>query len=85
MESNRGGARIGAGRKSKAEETKLIERLSPMEDKALEMLETLLDQGDFNALKLYMEYRYGKPTQKVESDSNVNLTGINLKELVSFK
>lgn len=85
MESNRGGARPGAGRKSKAEETKLIERLSPMEDKALEMLETLLDNGDFNALKLYMEYRYGKPTQKVESDSNVNLTGINLKELVSFK
>jgi len=85
MESNRGGARQGAGRKSKAEETKLIERLSPMEDKALEMLETLLDNGDFNALKLYMEYRYGKPTQKVESDSNVNLTGINLKELVSFK
>jgi len=85
LESNHGGARQGAGRKSKAEETKLIEKLSPFDEVALELIKTLLQQGDFNALKLFMEYRYGKPTQKVESDSNVNLTGINLKELVSFK
>lgn len=85
IENNHGGARQGAGRKSKAEETKLIEKLSPFDEVALELIKTLLEQGDFNALKLFMEYRYGKPTQKVESDSNVNLTGINLKELVSFK
>ena len=33
---NNGGARKGAGRKSKSEEQKLIEHLTPMNDMALE-------------------------------------------------
>lgn len=85
MIETRGGARVGSGRKPKADEIKLIEKLSPMDDVALDLLKTLISNGDFNALKLFMEYRYGKPTQKVESDSNVNLTGINLKDLVKFE
>ena len=35
MENKRGGAREGAGRKPKADEVAMIEKLSPMEDKAL--------------------------------------------------
>lgn len=87
MESktNYGGARSGAGRKAKAVELKLIEKLSPMEDIALQKLEMLVKSGDFQAIKLFMEYMYGKPTMKVESDSNVNLTGIKLTDLVNFK
>lgn len=81
----RGGAREGAGRKPKASELLLIERLSPMDDIALERLKILIENGDFNAIKLFFEYRYGKPKQVVESDSNVNITGINLKDIVEFK
>ena len=36
---NNGGARKGAGRKSKADEQRLIENLTPMNEKALKSLE----------------------------------------------
>ena len=44
---NNGGARQGAGRKPKAEEIKLIERLTPLEGKAFKALEAGIEQGDF--------------------------------------
>lgn len=66
-----GGARPGAGRKPKADELKLIELLSPFEDTALEMLRQGVEKGDHNFIKLYMEYRFGKPKQTIDA----NLTG----------
>ena len=41
---NNGGARKGAGRKSKAAEQKLIENLTPMNDMALESLQKGLEK-----------------------------------------
>lgn len=63
-----GGARIGAGRKSKAEELKLIEKLTPMEGEALEALQKGVKKGDFNFLKLYFEYYFGKPSETLAID-----------------
>lgn len=63
-----GGARPGAGRKSKAEELKLIEKLSPMESTALEMLLKGVAKGQFPYLKLYFEYYFGKPTETIDID-----------------
>lgn len=74
-----GGRRPGSGRKSKAEELKLIEKLSPMEDTALKVLAKGIKDGEFPYLKLYFEYFYGKPTESVdvehsgELDNNVKL------------
>ena len=70
LEETRGGARQGAGRKPKIDEVKLIEKLSPMDDIALELLKKLIQQDDFNALKLFMEYRYGKAKQFVDVTSD---------------
>jgi len=63
-----GGARKGAGRKPKAEEDKLIERLDTIidQDKALKALSSKVYKGDGRALELYMKYRYGLPKQKTE-------------------
>lgn len=69
MGDKRGGARIGAGRKPKADEIALIERLSPMDDTALDVLRLKIEEGDMAALKLFFEYRFGKPKQ------DMNLTG----------
>lgn len=66
-----GGRRPGAGRKSKAEELKLIEKLSPMESIALEKLHAGVTKGDFQYLKLWFEYYFGKPTESI----NVDLEG----------
>ena len=67
---NNGGARKGAGRKSKAAEQKLIENLTPMNDMALESLQKGLEKKAQWAVKLFFEYFYGKPQQRVDVTSN---------------
>lgn len=58
-----GGKREGAGRKPKADEQKLIEKLSPLESKAFKALSNALDQEHSWAVKMYFEYVYGKPRE----------------------
>lgn len=65
-EKKHGGARKGAGRKSKADEQKLIERLSPLTDKAFKALDNAIQEEHSWALRLWFEYMYGKPKEKVE-------------------
>ena len=62
---NNGGNK-NAGRKPKADEQKLIEKLSPLEDVAYNALERALKGDEGWAVKLFMEYRYGRPQQKLE-------------------
>lgn len=65
----RGGKREGAGRKSKADEIALVERLTPMDDIAFSALEAGLNTGEFGFVKLFFEYRFGKPNEKVDITS----------------
>ena len=81
--STHGGKREGAGRKSKAEEQKLIEHLTPMNSKALKSLEQGLDKKEQWAVKLFFEYFYGKPQQRVDvttNDDSINMPLINFVE-----
>lgn len=66
-----GGARPNAGRKSKAEELQLIERLSPLEPTAHAKLKEAVEQGKEWAVKLFFDYMYGKPKQMIEQ-KNIN-------------
>ena len=78
--TNNGGARSGAGRKGKAEEQKLIENLTPMNSMALESLEKGLEKKEQWAVKLFFEYFYGKPQQRVDvtsNDESINMPLIN--------
>lgn len=59
----KGGKRQGSGRKSKAEEVKLIERLGPLEDKAFVALEKGIESGDFKYVQLFYYYYAGKPRE----------------------
>lgn len=80
--SKRGGARPGSGRKSKADEIKLIEMMDSIfapEDAWQKLYE--LAQTDIVALKLWMEYRYGKPKQQVDvttQGESINAPEINI-------
>ena len=69
---NNGGARQGAGRKPKAQEKELIEKLDNIIDKeeVLKKLKELINEGDMRPLNLYMGYRYGKP--KETKDIHIN-------------
>ena len=81
-----GGKRAGAGRKAKAEEQKLIENLTPMNPMALESLQKGLEKKEQWAVKLFFEYFYGKPQQRVDVTSNeetINMPLINFVETES--
>lgn len=77
-----GGKRPGAGRKPKADEIKLIERLDKAidKDKAMEKLKELVYDGEFKALQLYFNYRYGKPREKMSVTIKEDIPIFNLDE-----
>ena len=81
--SKHGGKWEGAGRKSKAEEQKLKDHLTPINSKALKSLEQGLDKKEQWAVKLFFEYFYGKPQQRVDvttNDESINMPLINYVE-----
>jgi hypothetical protein len=70
--NNRGTIGNNGGRPPKTEELALIERLSPMDDLALKLLNDKLEEGDMLALKMFMEYRWSKPKQEVSVEGGLN-------------
>ena len=75
-----GGKRENAGRKTKVDEQKLIEKLSPLEKEAYSALEKNIKKGESWAVKMWFEYMYGKPKQiidaiveNIDSESKVKL------------
>jgi hypothetical protein len=77
-----GGKRAGSGRKRKAEEIELIEKLSPLDGIALQALESGVKRGDFQFTKMFFEYRFGKPQDKVDITSGgETITAIKLVDV----
>lgn len=78
-----GGRREGAGRKPKVKEADLIDRLDSIidSDTVLSKLMELAHDGDMRAIKLYMEYRYGKPKETVHNTHEVNQSINSIRKL----
>ena len=55
-----------AGRKPKAEEMALIDKLNPLEEEGLKQLKEGVERGEFRYVKLFFQYYYGKPTERRE-------------------
>ena len=68
-----GGAREGAGRKPKAEEVALIEKLTPLEPLAFEALMKGLEKADFKYVQLFYNYYAGKPRETKDITINEDL------------
>ena len=62
---NNGGHSNG-GRKSKAEEQNLIEKLSPLMPDAFAQLQIAISSGKDWAIKMAFEYYFGKPKQQMD-------------------
>lgn len=74
-----GGRREGSGRKSANDELNLIKRMDKYDPdgKVFQLLWGLVStkgKDQFNAIKLWMEYRYGKPVQIVEQSQVGTMT-----------
>lgn len=82
--ANNGGNK-NAGRKTKDEEGKLIERLDAIinSDEAIEVLKNKIRIGDMRAIQLYFNYRFGKPKENVTLSSDG--LSINFKDLLKFE
>ena len=52
-----------SGRKSKAEEQELLERLSVYDEDAFRILGDKIKAGEYWAIRLYFLYRFGSPKQ----------------------
>lgn len=68
-----GGKRIGSGRKTKEEEVKLIEKLTPLEPLAYAALKKGLEDGNFNCVQLFYGYYAGKPRESRDITINEDL------------
>jgi hypothetical protein len=79
--NNWGGVREGAGRKPKADEIKMIENMDATlaPKKVWENLTKLVEDGNERAVRTWLHYRFGKPTEKIELDQNADmLTGFKI-------
>ena len=67
-----GGARPGAGRPPKILEVKLIEQMDALAapQQIWDALLYKCQQGDTQALKLWLSYRFGLPKQQIDVTSN---------------
>jgi hypothetical protein len=68
----KGGAREGAGRKPKADEIKVIEQMDAVAtpSEAWQALWAKCVEGDTQAIKTWLNYRFGMPVQRTETDGN---------------
>jgi hypothetical protein len=67
------------GRPKRMDEQAIIEKLTPMATAAFNVLEKKILEGDMNAIKLYMSYFLGMPTQKVESKIEGQLNKVSVE------
>jgi len=66
---NNGGNK-NAGRKSKVEEQKLIEHLSPLHPQAMTAFQKALKTEEKWAVELFFKYFYGLPKQQIDHTSD---------------
>jgi hypothetical protein len=70
--SKNGGARVGAGRKPKIQEIKVIEQMDAVSVPSViwEALLFKVKEGDTAAIKLWLSYRFGMPKQQLDITTN---------------
>lgn len=78
--NNWGGARPGAGRPSKKDEELMIKKIDAAiaPQKAWDQLAAKVNEGNVSAIRLYLHYRYGKPTERIEMNTNQPLAGFRI-------
>ena len=67
-----------AGRKSNSEQIKLAQQMDAVEipDTLWRILADKVKEGDTQAIKIWLEYRYGKPKQSTDVTTNGNQVNI---------
>jgi hypothetical protein len=72
------GGHTTAGRKPKAEEVKLIERLTPLEPQAYAALKKGIEGGEFKFIQMFYHYYAGKPRETKDITLNTEQPLFNI-------
>lgn len=81
-----GGKRDNSGRLKKDDVISLIETMDAITvpETVWKMLYAKVLDSDVNAIKTWLQYRYGMPKQVIDQNSNVNINNFDLKEVLKF-
>ena len=74
--NNRGTKGNKGGRPPKADEQEIIDRLSPLEDEFIGAMQRGLEQTQGWAVKIFAEYYWGKPKERLEVTSEEGVKNI---------
>ena len=75
-----------AGRKPKADEIKLIEQMDSIAapDKVWKALFDKVQEGDTQAIKTWLQYRFGMPKQVIDQNNNHTISNFSIKDVIKF-
>lgn len=73
MANGHGGKRPGAGRKPKEFSDELKAALATMEADAHKALHQQIKEGNSASIKMYFEYMYGKPKERIEHSGELDV------------
>ena len=82
-----GGARANSGRLKKDELISLIDTMDAIAvpETVWKMLYAKVLDSDVNAIKTWLQYRYGMPKQVIDQTTNLTVNDFDLKDVINFK
>jgi len=83
----RGGARPNSGRLKKDELLSLIETMDLVKvpENVWKKLADRVEDGDTNAIKTWLQYRYGMPKQVIDQNTTHTINDFDIKDIVKFE
>lgn len=83
----RGGARPNSGRLKKDEVISLIETMDLVKvpESVWKKLAERVEDGDTNAIKTWLQYRYGMPKQVIDQNTTHTINDFDIKDIVKFE
>lgn len=74
------------GRPKRADELEVINLFDKSIDREFVVgkLNDLIKKGDIKAITLYLSYIYGKPINRIEQKTDMNITNVKLSDFLDF-
>lgn len=87
VKKTRGGARPNSGRMKKDEVISLIETMDLVKvpESVWKKLGERVEDGDTNAIKTWLQYRYGMPKQVIDQNNTHTINDFDIKDIVKFE
>jgi hypothetical protein len=87
VKKQHGGARSNSGRMKKDELLSLIETMDLVKvpENVWKKLGERVEDGDTNAIKTWLQYRYGMPKQVIDQNNTHTINDFDIKDIVKFE